>query len=261
VTVSHILSGVVITRGCYVTGKPLLLGGIAGRRQAAGEGVVHTIEAVCKLLGLDISRAKVCVQGFGNVSAMAAKDMYDKGAKIIAIQDISGSIFDTGGLNIEKLLDHAQTARSVAGFNEADSLDLEEFFEVECDCFIPAAACSQIDSARAQRMKAKLLAEGANAPTTPDVDKILEDRGIFFILDILCNAGGVFVSYLEYIQETQHEQKTEVEFEQRLRERMTTYFNNVYAYANSHEQNMRQAAMDIALNRVVEGIKAKGYLL
>jgi glutamate dehydrogenase/leucine dehydrogenase len=252
--------GTAITRGCYVTGKPPLLGGIAGRRPATGKGVVCTVEAAGALAGLEIPRMTVCLQGFGNVGAVTAKDMYDKGAKIVAIEDLTGSIINPKGLNIEELLKHVETTGGVSGFTEAYSLTTAQFFETECDCFIPAAAGSQIDATRAQKMKTKMIAEGANAPTTPQADTILQDRGIFVIPDILCNAGGVFVSYLEYTQETQHEQKTDEEVERRLRERMTSCFNEVYSYARAHKQNMRCAAMDIALSKVVAGIEARGYL-
>lgn len=252
--------GTSITRGCYVTGKPLLLGGIPGRRQATGKGVVYTIEAASRLLNLNISKMKVCIQGFGNVGSIAARDMYEKGAKIIAVQDISGSIINTSGLDIKKLQEHVRLAGTVSGFKEADLLDLEAFFAVKCDCFIPAAAGSQITAARAKKMDTKIVAEGANAPMTTDADQVLENKGVFIIPDILCNAGGVFVSYLEYTQETQYEQKTKREVEHRLRERMMTCFSDVYSYASSKKQNMRQAAMDIAVKRVVEGTKARGFL-
>lgn len=253
-------SGTAITRGCYVTGKPLILGGIQGRRQATGKGVVYTIEAACSLVGMNPADMKVCVQGFGNVGSVAARSLYEKGARIVAVQDLSGSIANPKGLDIEKLITHIQKTGTLTGFCEADTINTEEFFGIDCDCFVPAAAGSQIDAKRAKTIKAKLIAEGANAPTTPDADEILQEKGVFVIPDILCNAGGVFVSYLEYTQETQHEQKTEAEVEKRLQERMAGRFSEVYSYADTHKQNMRQAAMDIAVNRVVEGIKARGLL-
>ncbi len=252
--------GISITKGCFVTGKPIILGGIPGRRQATGRGVVYTALAACEKLGLDIKRLRFVLQGFGNVSSEAAVEIANRGAKVIAVSDINTGLINKDGLDIAALVEHAKLNRTIKGFKSADEIAGSEIFAVDCDCLIPAAAGSQITADNAGSIKAKIIAEGANAPTTPDADDILQSKGVFVIPDILCNAGGVFVSYLEYVQETQHEQMTETQVNQRLFERMTNCFNDVYKYSKDRKLTMREAAMDIAVDRVVEGIYARGLL-
>ncbi|MBN2514127.1 MAG: Glu/Leu/Phe/Val dehydrogenase [Sedimentisphaerales bacterium] len=253
--------GTSITRGCFVTGKPIILGGIAGRRQATGRGVVYTTVAACKKLGLNIQGLKVAIQGFGNVGSEAAIEFHNQGAKIIAVSDASGMLFNDKGLDIGRLCQHAKSNRGlISSFSGAESASREEFFGVLCDCLVPAAAGSQITADNVSKIKAKIISEGANAPTTPEADEVLNDNGIFVIPDILCNGGGVFVSYLEYIQETQHEQMTESQVKTRLYEKMTSCFDDVYNYAHDKKATMRKASMDLAVGRVVAGIKARGLL-
>ncbi len=252
--------GISITKGCFVTGKPIILGGIPGRRQATGRGVIYTVLAACEKLGLDVTQLRFVLQGFGNVSSEAAIEIVNRGAKVIAVSDINTALFNKNGLDIAALVEHAKRNRSIEGFKAADELKGADIFALDCDCLIPAAAGSQITADNAGSIKAKIIAEGANAPTTPDADDILNEKGVFIIPDILCNAGGVFVSYLEYVQETQHEQMTESQVNLRLFERMTGCFNEVYKYAKERNLTMRQAAMDIAVGRVVEGINARGFL-
>jgi len=252
--------GISITKGCFVTGKPIILGGIVGRREATGKGVVYSIAAACGKLGLDIKKMRVALQGFGNVGSAAAAEIAKCGAKVVAVADLSGAIVNTKGLDIEKLIKYTETCGVVKGFAEAEAIDKNAIFEIDCDILIPAAAGSQITVANADRIKAKIIAEGANAPTTPQADEILNDRGIFVIPDILCNAGGVFVSYLEYTQETQREQMTLSQVETRLRERITRRFDDVYNYCRDKDLTMRNAAMDMAISRVVEAIFVRGFL-
>jgi len=252
--------GISITKGCFVTGKPIILGGIPGRRQATGRGVVYTTLAACEKLGLDIKQQRFVLQGFGNVSSEAAVEIANRGAKVIAVSDINTALFNKNGLDIPALVKYAKANGTIKGFKSADEISGSEIFGLDCDCLIPAAAGSQITADNAAGIKAKIIAEGANAPTTPDADDILHEKGVFIIPDILCNSGGVFVSYLEYVQETQHEQMTEAQVNQRLFERITNCFNDVYSYAKDRKLTMRQAAMDIAVNRVVEGIYARGLL-
>jgi len=250
--------GTAIPRGCFVTGKPVLLGGIYGRREATGKGVVHTVVSACRHLNMKVEGLRVAVQGVGNVGAVAAKQLASIGARIVAVTDLTGGVHHADGINIDTLLAHVQKTGGVAGFPEADTLSPEKIFETECDVLIPAAAGSQITAENAGRVRARIIAEGANAPTTPEADETLNAAGVFVIPDILCNAGGVFVSYLEYTQETQREQMTLDEVERRLAERMSRCFAEVLAYATENRLPMRAAAMDIAVSRVAEGLRARG---
>lgn len=252
--------GKSITRGCFVTGKPILLGGIPGRRQATGRGVVYTTVAACKKLGLNVQGLKVAIQGFGNVGSEAAMEFHNQGAKIIAVSDVSGMLINDRGIDIAELGQYVKKNGDVKGFPGAEQAAREDIFGVACDCLVPAASGSQITPENAPIIKAQIIAEGANAPTTPQADEILNDKGVFIIPDILCNAGGVFVSYLEYTQETQHEQMSESQVNLRLYEKMIKSFDAVYEYAQNKKTNLRNASMDIALGRVVDGIKARGFL-
>ncbi len=251
--------GTSITKGCYVTGKPVILGGIAGRREATGKGVVFSILATCGKLNLPVKGLRVAVQGFGNVGAVAAGELAKLGALVIAVQDISGTTMNRQGLDIPALARHTIETGNLAGFSGGEPLDDEAFWRLESDCLIPAAGGSQITSANTKQIKTRIIAEGANGPTTPDADRMLTDRGIFIIPDILCNGGGVFVSYLEYAQETQREQMTLQQVETRLKERMDRCFNEVYEYAEARSLGMRDAAMDIGVGRVVAGIQSRGF--
>lgn len=254
--------GTSITKGCFVTGKPIILGGIVGRREATGKGVVYTTLAMCEELVLDITKMRVAVQGFGNVGSVAAAEIAKCGVKVVAIADLSGGIFNSDGLDIDALLQHIinNGDHGVKGFKKATEIDKNEIFGIDCDILIPAAAGSQITAENVKKIKAKIIAEGANAPTTPEADGILNQRQIHVIPDILCNAGGVFVSYLEYTQETQREQMTITQVEQRLSDRMRQQFSKVYDFAKEKGLTMREAAMDIAVRRVVEGVYARGLL-
>jgi len=253
-------AGTSITNGCFVTGKPVIMGGVVGRREATGSGVVHTIVAMCDRLNLDIKKMKVAVQGFGNVGSVAAQDLAKLGATVIAVAEYNGTTYNPDGLDIDALTRyHAQTGQ-VTGFKGGKDIDNDEFFGLDCDVLVPAAAGSQITSQNVDRIKAKYIAEGANAPVTPEADDVLNERGVLVIPDILCNAGGVFVSYLEYTQETQREQMTLEEVQSRLTRRMTERFNEVYDASKEKGLSMREAAMDIAVSRVVEGVHARGLL-
>jgi glutamate dehydrogenase/leucine dehydrogenase len=252
--------GTSITRGCFVTGKPIILGGIIGRREATGKGVVYSILAACEKLGMDIKKATVAVQGFGNVGSVAAKVIAEAGAKVAAISDVNGGVYNQNGLNVDSLIAHVNTAKTIAGFKGGEAITNDQLLECKCDILIPAAAQSQLTVNNADKIKAKLIAEGANAPTTPQADEILDEKGVFIIPDILCNAGGVFVSYLEYTQETQREQMTLEQVEMRLQNRMNSRFEDVFKYYKNKKCSMRQAAMDIAVKSVVDAVEARGFL-
>jgi glutamate dehydrogenase (NAD(P)+) len=253
-------AGTSITSGCYVTGKPVVLGGIVGRREATGKGLVYATLAACEKLGIDIKKARVAVQGFGNVGSYAAIAIAEAGAKVVAVADVTGGVYNEDGLDVQKLIAHFRSTGSLKDFAASKPTTSKGVLEVPCDILLPAATQSQITLQNADKIQAKIIAEGANSPTTPEADEILKDRGIFVIPDILCNAGGVFVSYLEYTQETQREQMTLEQVDQRLRERMRTRFNDISAYAADKMLTMREAAMDLAVARVVEAIMARGFL-
>jgi glutamate dehydrogenase/leucine dehydrogenase len=255
--VSH-SEGTAITRGCFVTGKPVVLGGIAGRREATGRGVVITLEQACCHLGLALEGLRIAVQGFGNVGAVAAGELHERGARLVAVADATGALFHADGLDAPALRAHTQTTGGVAGFPGAEALDPARFFQTECDVLIPAAAGSQIHAGNAGDIKARIIAEGANGPVTPEADDILRSAGRFVIPDILCNTGGVFVSYLEYTQETQRDQMTAAEVNMRLDERLASVFAEVLARSLEQSVPLRAAAMDLAVLRVLEGLRARG---
>jgi glutamate dehydrogenase (NAD(P)+) len=252
--------GTSIPVGCFVTGKPVVLGGIVGRREATGHGVVATLAAACQRLNRRLPDLRVAVQGFGNVGSVAALTAVEQGATVVAVSDATGGTFKKDGLDVRLLAEHVKTTGRVLGFAGGEEVSGAAVVEADCDVLIPAAAGSVITEANAARVRAKIIAEGANAPLTPPADEILNARNVFIIPDILCNAGGVFVSYLEYTQETQRDQITREEVEQRLNNRMTSTFGQVHERAQKMKETMRNAAMDIAVTRVVDGIIARGLL-
>ena len=253
-------AGTSITHGCFVTGKPVLVGGITGRRQATGKGVVYTIAAACAQLGLDLNHLRVAVQGFGNVGAAAAAEIAGAGATVTAVSDITGGLLNPTGIDITALRRHVDESGCVTGFPGAEPVDGSAVLQADCDILIPAAGGSQLTADNAPAIKARIIAEGANAPTTTQADEIFRTRDIFVIPDILCNAGGVFVSYLEYTQETQREQMTRPQVETRLADRMTQRFHEVHAHAQQNDLPLRHAAMNLAVTRVVDGVNARGFL-
>jgi glutamate dehydrogenase (NAD(P)+) len=255
--VSH-SEGVAITRGCFVTGKPVILGGIHGRREATGRGVVVTIECACSHLDLPMKELRVAVQGFGNVGSVAAKEMHRRGAHVVAVADLTGGLWNPRGIDIPCLEQHVRATGRLEGFPGAEAMPPEEVFGRECDVLLPAASGSQIHGGNVASIRARIVAEGANAPVAPEADEELTRKGVFVIPDILCNAGGVFVSYLEYTQETQREQMTRSEVESRLQARMTETFADVLRHAEDNGLRMREAALDIAITRLADGIRARG---
>lgn len=249
-----------ITVGCFVTGKPVVLGGIVGRREATGRGVVATIAAACERLNMRLSGMRAAVQGFGNVGSVAALTIAERGASVVAVSDVAGATFNKDGLDVRRLAEHVSATGGVKGFAGGQDIARDAVLETDCDVLIPAAAGSVVTEENAGRIRANLIAEGANAPLTPPADEILNQRKVFIIPDILCNAGGVFVSYLEYTQETQRDQMTRDEVERRLAERMQMAFEQVYERSQRTGETMRHAAMDIAVSRVVDGIITRGLL-
>ena len=252
--------GQATTQGCYVTGKPVIMGGIPGRREATGRGVAIATAEAMRTLGRDLAGATAIVQGFGNVGAISAAALAERGARITGVSDMYGAIYKETGLDIPALLAHVKKTRRVAGFDGARSLTGEELLLAPCDVLVPAATANQITGANAARIQARVIAEGANGPTTPEADQILTNRGVTVIPDILCNAGGVFVSYLEYTQETQQEQMTETEVRTRLEQRMKDKFALVRQTAQERKLPLRQAAMVLGVRNVAAALEARGSL-
>ncbi|MEI7435662.1 MAG: Glu/Leu/Phe/Val dehydrogenase [bacterium] len=252
--------GHATTQGCYVTGKPVILGGIPGRGKATGRGVAIASEAAMAHIGADLKGAQVIVQGFGNVGAVSCSELAARGAKIVGVADITEAVYDERGLDVARLMAHARSTGSLKGCGQGRTVSPEGLLEMPCTLLVPAAAGNQITAANASRIQARIVAEGANGPTTPDADLILHKRNIFVIPDILCNAGGVFVSYLEYTQETQQEQMTEDVVDARLEKRMRDKFKLVISTAEKRKLSTRDAAMHLALESVCSASVARGNL-
>jgi glutamate dehydrogenase/leucine dehydrogenase len=253
-------AGNATTQGCYVTGKPVILGGIPGRREATGRGVMMTVLEALEVIGRKPQETAVVVQGFGNVGAVAALELFRLGCRIVGISDVNGAISCPEGLDMPALQKYYQEHGKLQGFGTSRAIDGRELLELDCDVLVPAASGNQITAENAARIKASIIAEGANGPTSHDADRILEEKGVFIIPDILCNAGGVFVSYLEYTQETQQEQMTQEEVYERLNKRMRTKFRDVLRFSRERGMNMREAAMLLAVKTVCEAKVARGYL-
>jgi glutamate dehydrogenase (NAD(P)+) len=241
-----------------VTGKPLELGGSLGRPEATGRGcMIVTIEAM-RRFGLTPEGTRVVVQGLGNVGGMAARLMSQRGFKIICVAEYDGAVYNPHGLDIDGLTLHRTETGSIKGFAEAEDVDKNEALLLDCDVLIPAAHENVITSANADRVKAKILCEGANGPTTFVADSILAEKKVFIIPDILANAGGVTVSYFEWVQDRQGYFWTETEVNTRLEHIMVASFNDVIGYADKHGVNNRTAAYMLALDRVATAIKKRG---
>jgi glutamate dehydrogenase (NAD(P)+) len=241
-----------------VTGKPVALGGSLGRREATGRGVLITTNEAIKRFGLTPEKTSVVVQGSGNVGGIGAQLMYDTGYKVTAISDIGGGIYNPKGLNIPEVLKYWQENRSFEGYKEADLVGNKELLELECDVLAPCATENQITSENADRIRCKILAEGANGPTTPKADKILHDKGIFVIPDILCNAGGVTVSYFEWVQDRMGYFWPEAQVNERLADKMIASFNELAQFAEKHSVDSRTAAYMLAIDRVAYDTRMRG---
>ncbi len=246
------------TVNAVVTGKPVALGGSLGRREATGMGVMFAIDEAIKRYELKPEQTSVVVQGAGNVGGIGANLMFEKGYKIVGISDIFGGIYNRNGLNIPKVLDYLTKTKSLEDFPEADYLSNEELLELECDVLAPCATENQITSENAQRVKCKILAEGANGPTTPKADEILFENDVFVIPDILANAGGVTVSYFEWVQDRIGYFWREDEVIKRLGETMVASFDELTSFADHHQVDTRTAAYMLAIDRVSYHTKMRG---
>ncbi len=241
-----------------VTGKPLSIGGSEGRNEATARGAVYTIIEAAKHLGMDLEGARVVVQGFGNAGMFSAKLMAEIGATVIAVSDTTGAIFNSKGLDPNKVDAYKRENGTVVGFAGAERITNAQLLELDCDILIPAAIENQIGEHNAPKIKAKIVAEAANGPTSPEADRILFDRGVFLIPDILCNAGGVTVSYFEWVQDLQNLFWREATINARLKEVMVKSFTDVLQMATKHKVNMRTAAYMVAVARVAEATLTRG---
>ena len=241
-----------------VTGKPLSIGGSEGRNEATARGAVYTIIEAAKHLGLDLEGARVVVQGFGNAGMFSAKLMAELGATVIAVSDTAGATFNAKGIDPNKVEAYKRENGTVVGFAGAEQITNAQLLELDCDVLIPAAIENQIGEHNAPRIKAKIVAEAANGPTSPEADRILFDRGVFLIPDILCNAGGVTVSYFEWVQDLQNLFWREATINARLKEVMVKSFTDVLQMATKHKLDMRTAAYMVAVARVAEATLTRG---
>jgi len=241
-----------------VTGKPVAIGGTLGRREATGRGVVYMILEAAKHLNIDLTRCTAVVQGFGNVGSVAVKELANIGVKVIGVSDRTGGFVDEKALPVEKLLELADKNHSLEGCPYGDKISNEELLELKCDVLVPAALEMQITKANAAKIHCRILAEGANGPTTPDADAILRENGIFLIPDILANAGGVVVSYFEWVQDLQNFFWNEVEVNSKLREILVKSFHEVLGMSEKHGVDMRLAALMIGIDRVTRAMLWRG---
>ncbi len=246
------------TVNAVVTGKPIDLGGSRGRREATGRGLLIVIQEATKRFKLTPATTRVIVQGSGNVGGIAALLLHEAGFKVIGISDVHGGIHNPSGIDIREALKYLQTTRSFEGYRKAERVSNSELLELDCDVLVPAATENQITSQNAERLKCKVLAEGANGPTTAAADEILYQKGIFVIPDILANAGGVTVSYFEWVQDRMGYFWREDVVNERLQDTMVASFNDLCRYADAHSVDTRTAAYMLAIDRVAYDTRMRG---
>jgi glutamate dehydrogenase (NAD(P)+) len=242
-----------------VTGKPIDLGGSSGRREATGRGVLFVVNEAIKRFKMTPPETRVVVQGSGNVGGIGARLLHEAGYKVVAISDIHGGIYNPNGINIPEALKYLSVTRSFEGYPGVEFVGNRELLELECDVLVPAATENQITSQNADRLKCKVLAEGANGPTTAAADRILHDKGVFVIPDILANAGGVTVSYFEWVQDRMGYFWREDVVNQRLQDTMVASFNDLCRYADAHSVDTRTAAYMLAIDRVAYDTRMRGF--
>jgi glutamate dehydrogenase (NAD(P)+) len=241
-----------------VTGKPISLGGSEGRNEATARGTVFCIVEAARHLGMDLNTSRVAVQGFGNAGSIAAQLIADEGATVIAVSDSTGGISAPGGLDVNRVIGWKKEHGTVQGFPGSTDISNAEVLEMDCDILIPAALENQITARNAGNVKARMVAEAANGPTTPEADEILYKNGTFMIPDILCNAGGVTVSYFEWVQDLNRDHWSESVVNAKLKEIMVKAFGETLAVAGSEECNMRTAAYLLAVKRVADAMTLRG---
>jgi glutamate dehydrogenase/leucine dehydrogenase len=241
-----------------VTGKPIIVGGSEGRVEATSLGVIYCVREATKRLNMDLKGVTVAVQGFGNVGWNAANILHGMGCRIVAVSDSKGGIYTPNGMNPEKVYAYKEKTGSVINFEGAKSVSNEELLELKCDILVPAALENQITGANVDRIKAKIVAEGANGPTTPEADRALYQKGIFLIPDILANSGGVASSYFEWVQNLTREHWTISDTCKKLETKMVKAFNDVYDISKGEKTDMRNGALILGVGRVAEAIRTLG---
>jgi len=246
------------TATAVVTGKPIEMGGSLGRREATGRGVMIVTREAAKHLGVDIQRATVAVQGFGNVGSVSADLLAQIGAKVVAVTDWKGGVYNPKGLDVQKLIDYARNHKTVEGFPGADHLTNDQLWSLDVDILIPAALENQITMENAPTIKAKIITEGANGPTTPDAHRYLHERGVFVIPDILANSGGVTTSYFEWVQDRYGYFWEEEEVNTRLEKKMCVAFDAVLQTSLKYKVDLRTGAYIVAIQRVSIVTKMRG---
>ena len=261
-TMAWIMDTYSMTKGYpipgVVTGKPISLGGSLGRNEATGRGVFNTIESACEHLRLPLKGATVAVQGFGNAGSIAAQLLHAAGAKVIAVSDSTGCVYNKNGLNIPELIHMKALCGHVEGFPESDPIGPAELLALQCDILVPAALENTVREDNASTLNAKIVAEAANGPLTPAADRILQSKGVFIIPDILCNAGGVTVSYFEWVQDESHLFWEAQDVYNRLERVMKTAFRDVLKIHLDRQVPMRIAANMLGIGRVAEAVQIRG---
>jgi glutamate dehydrogenase (NAD(P)+) len=243
-----------------VTGKPIELGGSYGREAATGRGLVYAFREAAPHIGLTPAETRVVIQGFGNVGSWAGRILEDLGARIVAVQDQKGEIRNDAGIDTNALTAHLRAGGHIEEFEGAEPIPASEFLSTPCDVFIPAALGGMIHGDNAEQIEAKMIVEGANSPTTPKADEILEDRGVWIVPDILANAGGVIVSYFEWVQNLQHFRWDEREVNDKLGTIMRRSFREVHDRARNDGCSLRIAGYQVGMERVVEAARTRGYI-
>ena len=261
-TMAWIMDTFSMTKGYsipgVVTGKPISLGGSLGRSEATGRGVFYTVGSACEHLKMPLTGARVVVQGFGNAGSVTAQLLHEAGAKVIAVSDSAGCIYNKNGLNIPELMHMKALTGHVEGFAESEAIGPEELLALECEILVPAALENMIHADNAGSVKARILAEAANGPVTPAADRILQNSGVFLIPDILCNAGGVTVSYFEWVQDEQHLFWEAQDVYDRLERVMKASFRDVLKIHLDRKVPMRIAANMLGIGRVAEAVQIRG---
>jgi glutamate dehydrogenase (NAD(P)+) len=242
-----------------VTGKPLSIGGSLGREEATGRGVVYVTLEALRRLNLDIRNTTVAIQGFGNVGSHTARIMHESGARVIAVSDVQGGIYNSSGFDVPTLLSrYRETGRSLKDTKLGDHVTNDELLQLDCTVLVPAALSEQITERNASKLRCRILAEGANGPTTLEADRIVQDKGIFVIPDILANSGGVIVSYFEWVQDAQRFFWKAADIQDRLRDLMTSAFQRTIEFATTKRTSMRMAALMSGIDKVAQAHLHRG---
>lgn len=243
----------------FITGKPLVLGGSLGRESSTAKGVTIVMKEAAKILGMSIEGSRIIVQGFGNAGSFLAKFLDDAGAKVVGISDAYGALYNPNGLDIPSLLDKRDSFGTVTTLM-SDRISNQELLEKECDILVPAAIENQITEENASKIKAKIVVEAANGPTTLKATEILTERGILIVPDVLASAGGVVVSYFEWVQNNQGYYWTEEEVNEKLEKKLIQSFENIYRTSQDKKVNMRLAAYIEGIARMAEAIRWRGWI-